>query len=137
MRRVHIKGALVGVESITPEGLKSIYKSLNSSGMELIDGLQAFREHGIHVLGSFIFGLPTDKPETFAATALLAEEAQIAFAQFVILTPFPPALRVLARSHYLKDSVVMRSAGGDAVFTGEGALAVTGYIPEQLGSTPD
>ena len=27
-----------------------------------------FREHGVHVLGSFIFGLPGDRPSTFDAT---------------------------------------------------------------------
>jgi hypothetical protein len=40
-------------------------------------------------LGSFIFGLPTDDPETFAATVDLAQRADAAFAQFVIMTPFP------------------------------------------------
>jgi radical SAM superfamily enzyme YgiQ (UPF0313 family) len=48
-----------------------------------------FREHGVHVLGSFIFGLPTDRPQTFDATAELAQRAGITFAQFVMLTPFP------------------------------------------------
>jgi hypothetical protein len=43
----------------------------------------------VHVLGSFIFGLPTDRPETFEATAALAAEAELTFAQFVMLTPFP------------------------------------------------
>ena len=51
--------------------------------------LQAFRRHGVHVLGSFIFGLPTDKPDTFDATAELAQRADVTFAQFVMLTPFP------------------------------------------------
>jgi hypothetical protein len=41
------------------------------------------------VLGSFIFGLPTDRPETFRATTDLAQRAGVAFAQFVMLTPFP------------------------------------------------
>jgi hypothetical protein len=41
------------------------------------------------VLGSFIFGLPSDRPETFAATADVAERAELAFAQFVPLTAFP------------------------------------------------
>src|ERR1700761_3350535 len=41
------------------------------------------------MLGSFIFGLPSDKPETFTATADLAARAGLAFAQFVMLTPFP------------------------------------------------
>ena len=42
--------------------------------------------HGVHVLGSFIFGLPTDTPATFAATADLAQRAGVSFAQFVMLT---------------------------------------------------
>jgi hypothetical protein len=46
----------------------------------------------VHVLGSFIFGLPSDRPETFDATASLAERARITFAQFVMLTPFPGTL---------------------------------------------
>ena len=43
----------------------------------------------MHVLGSFIFGLPSDTPATFDATAALAQKADITFAQFVMLTPFP------------------------------------------------
>jgi hypothetical protein len=41
------------------------------------------------VLGSFIFGLATDRQDTFAATAALAKEADLTFAQFVMMTPFP------------------------------------------------
>ncbi len=89
MRSARIKGALVGVESITEEGLKKIYKGFNSSGENLVASLQAFRRSGVHVLGSFIFGLPTDTPETFSATGDLADRSGMAFAQFVPLTPFP------------------------------------------------
>jgi len=41
------------------------------------------------VLGSFIFGLPSDRPETFEATAEVAQSAGLTFAQFLTLTPFP------------------------------------------------
>jgi hypothetical protein len=44
------------------------------------------------VLGSFIFGLPSDGPSTFDATAALAQAAGVTFAQFVMLTPFPGTL---------------------------------------------
>jgi len=54
-----------------------------------VEQLRTFRRHGVHVLGSFIFGLPSDRPETFEATAALAGRAGLAFAQFVMLTPFP------------------------------------------------
>src|ERR1700712_1314277 len=89
MRKANIKGALVGVEAVTPEGLKAVYKDFNFSGDRLIQQLQEFRKHGVHVLGSFIFGLPTDKPSTFDATVELALKAGVTFAQFVMMTPFP------------------------------------------------
>jgi radical SAM superfamily enzyme YgiQ (UPF0313 family) len=89
MRRARIRGALVGVESVTPEGLKAVYKNFNDAGEALVTRLQAFRSNGVHVLGSFIFGLPTDKPDTFEATTQLAQRAGVTFAQFVMLTPFP------------------------------------------------
>ncbi len=89
MRQANIKGALVGVESVTPEGLKDVYKDFNLAGQGLVDRLRAFRSHGILVLGSFIFGLPSDRPETFEATAAVAQSAELTFAQFVTLTPFP------------------------------------------------
>ncbi|HEX5474440.1 MAG TPA: radical SAM protein [Vicinamibacterales bacterium] len=92
MRHAHIKGALVGVEAVTPEGLKDVYKDFNKSGDALVERLRAFRRHGVHVLGSFIFGLPSDRPETFDATLAVAERADLTFAQFVMLTPFPGTL---------------------------------------------
>ena len=88
MRKAHIKGALVGVEAVTREGLKAVHKNFNASGESLVQQLRTFREHGVHVLGSFIFGLPTDRAATFEATRDLAEKADLTFAQFVMLTPF-------------------------------------------------
>ncbi|MGH9481979.1 MAG: B12-binding domain-containing radical SAM protein [Terriglobales bacterium] len=89
MRRARIRGALVGVEAVTPEGLKDVYKEFNASGEALVARLQAFRQHDLHVLGSFIFGLPSDRPATFDATLDLAQRAGVTFAQFVMLTPYP------------------------------------------------
>jgi hypothetical protein len=89
MNRAKIRGALVGVESVTAEGLKAVFKDFNLAGEGLVTRLREFRKHGVHVLGSFIFGLPTDTEDTFEATAELAQRADIAFAQFVMLTPFP------------------------------------------------
>jgi radical SAM superfamily enzyme YgiQ (UPF0313 family) len=89
MRKANIKGALVGVEAVTPEGLKAVFKDWNYSGEALARQLQTFKQHGVHVLGSFIFGLPTDTPATFDATVQMALKAGITFAQFVMMTPFP------------------------------------------------
>ena len=89
MQAAHIKGALVGVESVAPQGLSDVYKEFNCAGEDLVDRLRTFRRHGVYVLGSFIFGLPSDRPETFDATVDVAARADIAFAQFVMLTPYP------------------------------------------------
>ncbi|MGO9239785.1 MAG: B12-binding domain-containing radical SAM protein [Bryobacteraceae bacterium] len=89
MQRARIKGALVGVEAVTAEGLKAVFKDFNLTGDKLAQRLRTFRDYGVHVLGSFIFGLPSDRPDTFHATAELAKKAGLTFAQFVMLTPFP------------------------------------------------
>src|SRR5215213_10269909 len=73
MRNARSKGALVGVESVTKEGLKDVYKGFNLYGDALVERLQQFKRHGVHVLGSFIFGLPSDRADTFDATAALAQ----------------------------------------------------------------
>ena len=51
MRRAKIKGALVGVEAVTPEGLKDVYKGFNLAGEDLVQRLKQFRKHGVHILG--------------------------------------------------------------------------------------
>ncbi len=110
MRAANIKGALVGVESVTPEGLKDVYKEFNAAGADLVERLRTFRRHGVYVLGSFIFGLPSDRPETFNATALAAAQAEVAFAQFVTLTPYPGTVDFIRWEKEMADSPV-RIAG--------------------------
>jgi hypothetical protein len=77
---------------VTPEGLKDVYKGFNLAGEALATRLREFRRHGVHILGSCIFGLPSDRAETFNTTLEMAKRADLAFAQFVLLTPFPGTL---------------------------------------------
>ena len=106
MKKANIKGALVGVEAVTPEGLKDVYKGFNDSGEDLVKRLQTFKDHGVHVLGSFIFGLPSDRPATFEATADVAERAGLTFAQFVMLTPYPGTVDFEAWEKRVGDSAL-------------------------------
>ena len=110
MRKANIKGVLVGVESVTPEGLKDVYKDFNSAGEGLVERLRTFRRHNVHVLGSFIFGLPSDRPETFEVTVSVAQRAEIAFAQFVMLTPFPGTVDFAKWEQMMKGNLI-RIAG--------------------------
>ena len=77
---------------MTPDGLKDVHKGFNLHGEALVTRLRQFRANGVHVLGSFIFGLPSDRPQTFVATAEIARRAQIDFAQFVTLQRLPGTL---------------------------------------------
>ena len=106
MRRAHIRGALVGVESVTPEGLKDVYKHFNESGEALVERLQTFRRHDVHVLGSFIFGLPSDRPETFDTCLSVAERSGVTFAQFVMLQPLPGTLDFAAWEQKVGDTAL-------------------------------
>src|SRR5262245_27288108 len=121
MRRAHIKGALVGVEAVTPEGLKDVYKGFNDSGEALVTRLQEFRRHGLHVLGSFIFGLPSDRAGTFDASLSVAQNAGVTFAQFVMLTPFPGTLDFAAWE---------KSLGADPPRVGEVPISRHWLIPQ-------
>jgi radical SAM superfamily enzyme YgiQ (UPF0313 family) len=105
MRRAHIKGALVGVESVTSSGLKDVHKNFNASGEALVERLQVFRSHGVHVLGSFIFGLASDTLETFDACLSVAERSGVTFAQFVMLQPLPGTLDFIAWEKAVAETV--------------------------------
>jgi radical SAM superfamily enzyme YgiQ (UPF0313 family) len=107
MKAAKIKGALVGVEAVTPEGLKDVYKEFNAAGEDLVERLKTFRRHGVYVLGSFIFGLPSDRPETFNATVAVAAKAEVAFAQFVGLTPYPGTVDFTRWEKTMEKSPVM------------------------------
>src|SRR4029079_8179203 len=72
-------------------------------GEALVAKLQQFRRHGLHVLGSFIFGLPSDRATTFDASLSVAQRAGVTFAQFVMLTPFPGTLDFAAWEKSLGD----------------------------------
>jgi len=86
--RAGCEALFVGLESIIPENLKEMGKSFNlvDKYRKLVDVLH---EHGISVVGSFMFGLDHDDESVFEKTAEFADKAQIDFGQFSILTPLP------------------------------------------------
>lgn len=89
MSRRRLSREILSASAFIPEGLKAVYKDWNCSGDAMAERLQTFKKHGVHVLGSFLFGLPTDRPATFDATVEMALKAGVTFAQFVMMTPFP------------------------------------------------
>ena len=91
MREAHITGALVGVESVTPEGPEGRLQGLQPDAGEALVDAAAGRSASTACTCSARSSSacrPT-RPATFDATAALAQRAGVTFAQFVMLTPFP------------------------------------------------
>ncbi len=82
------KGLLVGFESISDAGLDSIHKGFNSPEL-YAEWIRRFHDHGIAINGTFVFGLDSDTPEVFEATAQFTIDTRIDLPRFAILTPFP------------------------------------------------
>ena len=82
---------LLGIESERIDQLQNMNKKLNMKmGIESYDNVfRKIHDHGIAVLGAFIYGLQTDTPETMAARTNYINEASIDAVQSTILTPLP------------------------------------------------
>jgi radical SAM superfamily enzyme YgiQ (UPF0313 family) len=90
MKRARIAGALIGIETITQEGLKATRKLFNASGAALGEKLETIRQKGFpYILGSFIFGIESDTSETLDETIRFSRDCGIALAQFIPMTPLP------------------------------------------------
>ncbi len=90
MKKANIIGVLIGIEAVTPEGLKAVNKEWNSIGDELIEKLHTIRTEGTpFILGSLIFGLESDTPASLEYTKVFSRDCGMALAQFVPMVPFP------------------------------------------------
>ncbi|MEI9968408.1 MAG: radical SAM protein [Terracidiphilus sp.] len=114
MRKANIKARSSASRQSLPKGLKPSTKTGTTPGEALARQLQTFKQHGVHVLGSFIFGLPTDRPATFTATVEMAIKAGVTFAQFVMMTPFPGTVDFL---RWEKEQAVDPMMVGDVPIT--------------------
>ncbi len=90
MKRARIAGALIGIESVTDEGLKATNKYFNSTGEELATKLDRIRRDGFpYIFGSFIFGIESDTRASIDYTVQFSKDCGIALAQFIPMTPLP------------------------------------------------
>lgn len=90
MKRARVAGALIGIETVTQEGLEATKKTFNSTGDELARKLEKIRTEGFpYIMGSFIFGIESDTPKSLDYTIDFARDCGIALAQFVPMTPLP------------------------------------------------
>ena len=90
MRKAGVMGALIGIETVTEEGLKATNKGFNSTGQELLDKLEKIRTEGFrYIMGAFIFGIESDTEQSLEYTINFALECDLTLAQFIPMTPLP------------------------------------------------
>lgn len=88
MARSGCTGLLIGFETMSHAGLKSIQKGFNSPELyaQLISDLHGL---GISIQGCFVFGGDDDTSSTFKETVDFVLETRIDLPRFALLTPFP------------------------------------------------
>jgi len=82
------RGVLIGFESINQASLNGVDKRFNKT-TQYKDLIKRLHDHGIMVLGCFVFGFEGDDPAVFEATVELVDSARIDLVRYAILTPFP------------------------------------------------
>jgi len=87
--KMRLRGALIGVESFTEEGLKSANKTWNPVGQRMVEAIQKIQDHGMVVLASIINGLESDTVATLRTMREFAVASGTAFAQFPIYSVYP------------------------------------------------
>jgi radical SAM superfamily enzyme YgiQ (UPF0313 family) len=93
------QGILIGMESLDPGNLRDMGKSWNLASASYAESLRRFRERGLAVYGTFVFGYDNDDREVIQRSIDFAREHQLFLAAFNHLVPFPgtPLYRRLAR----------------------------------------
>jgi hypothetical protein len=87
--KMRLRGALIGVESFTEEGLKNVNKTWNPVGEKMAEAIQMIQSHGIMVLASIIGGLESDTISTLKTMRQFANLSGTAFAQFPVYSVYP------------------------------------------------
>lgn len=88
MSRSGCMGLLIGFESLQAENLAVMGKRINQAA-DYRDVLRRLRSAGVFVYGTFIFGYPHDRPESFGETVRFARREKLFLAAFNHLVPFP------------------------------------------------
>lgn len=82
------KGLFVGFESLSSKSLQEAGKFQNTVDYYK-DTIKKITDHGISVLGGFVFGFDADDESVFERTVEFAIESKLLYADFNILCPYP------------------------------------------------
>jgi radical SAM superfamily enzyme YgiQ (UPF0313 family) len=82
------RALFIGFETLSAEGLRGLSKRVNLS-QQFHEVIRRLHDHGIGVIGSFMFGLDDDDESAFERTVDFVERHKIDVLQMSLLTPLP------------------------------------------------
>jgi len=112
MKRAGIAWVCLGIESASERVRRDVNKAFRGGVGAVVRSIQ---DHGIHVLGNFMFGLPEDDPSTMTETLHLALELKCEFVNFYTTMAYPGS------------PLYDRHAGSDLLPRGWDGYAQLGY----------
>jgi radical SAM superfamily enzyme YgiQ (UPF0313 family) len=89
MVRSGCRGVLIGMESLDPANLRDMGKTWNLAGGDYAESLKRFRDHGLAVYGTFVFGYDNDDADVIQRSIDFARRQRLFLAAFNHLIPFP------------------------------------------------
>ena len=87
--KMRLRGALIGIESFSEDGLRSANKTWNPTGQRMVETIQKIESAGIMVLSSIICGLESDTVQTIRTMRQFACDSGSTVAQFAMYHPYP------------------------------------------------
>ena len=115
------RGVLIGMESLSESNLRQMGKEWNMATGSFAENLKRFRDAGLAVYGTFVFGYDDDDEDAIKRSVEFAVEQKLFLAAFNHLIPFPGTplhRRLAAEGRLLKDRwwLDSNSRVGDVVF---------------------
>lgn len=87
MKRAGINWLALGIESANPDVRDGADKRMQARDIKEV--VRSIQDHGIRIIGNFIFGLPDDTPETMEETLQLAMDLNCEFINFYCAMAYP------------------------------------------------
>jgi radical SAM superfamily enzyme YgiQ (UPF0313 family) len=78
----------MGIESVSQSSLKEVGKSMNKVE-DYKESIKTIHDHGIAIIGAFIFGFDSDNKSVFEETVSFIDRNHIELPSLAILTPLP------------------------------------------------
>jgi len=88
MARAGFKKVFVGIETPSAEALEECHKRQNCN-RDLVDSVRALQRAGFEVMGGFIVGFDSDKPDIFRRQFEFIQQSGVATAMVGLLTALP------------------------------------------------